>query len=226
MNNENSLQLSASPRLLAIIVLTPLLLGGVCQLVKAGESLRFRGDNTFPESAVVQTAEWSRETGRVYPSLAQSPYTPAPYGPLFYLSLSTFARAANAGFDQIMTSGRVVVLLSFLVLPMMAFRWVRSRGMPATVAWTSAAIILAQIDFLDWNVSVRPDMLALLFAFAAFYLLTADELSVRGVLVAGALCGVSALFKQSFIALPFVGVVWLVMNKRWRHALLLSLIHI
>lgn len=222
MNTDNPLHLSASPRLRAIIVLAPLLLAGVCQLVKASQSLHFHGDNTFPESAVVQTAEWSRETGRVYPSLAQSPYTPAPYGPLFYLSLSTLARTTNAGFDQIMFYGRAIVLISFLLLPVLAYRWVRSRGMPPAVALAVAAIVLAQIDFLDWNISVRPDMLALLFTFAAFYLLAGPELSSRNLIAAGVLCGIAALFKQSFIALPFAAFVWLVWNRRWRNALLFA----
>jgi hypothetical protein len=202
--------------------MAPMVLASACQLVKAGQSLCFRGDNTFPESAVVQTAEWSKVSGRVYPSLDQSPYTAAPYGPLFYLSLSALARATTASFDQLMISGRVIVLVSFLLLPVISYRWVRSRGLPPMFALLAPVIMLAQIDFLDWNVSVRPDLLALLFTFAAFYLLTTTELFPRTLIIAGAICGVAALFKQSFIALPFVTMVWLVSTRRIRHGLLFA----
>jgi hypothetical protein len=222
MNKEQLSQLSATPRLLTIVLLAPLVLASICQIVKAGQSLHFRGDNTFPESAVVQTAEWSKDTGRVYPSLDHSPYTPAPYGPLFYLGLSAFARSTHANFDQLMTAGRMVILISFLLLPVIAYRWARIRGLPPVYAWIAAIIVLAQIDFLDWNVSVRPDLLALVFGFAAFYLLTAAELSPRTVIVAGVLCGVAALFKQSFIALPFVTMVWLLSTRRLRYAVMFA----
>ncbi|MFI5103375.1 MAG: glycosyltransferase family 39 protein [Terriglobales bacterium] len=219
MNKENLPQLIATPRFLAFILLAPLLLAGVCQLVKAGQSLFFHGDNTFPEGAVVQTAVWSRDSGRVYPSLQSSPYTPAPYGPLFYVSLSAVARSTSAGFDSLLIFGRVVILISFLLLPMVSYRWARKRGLTTAFALSAAALVLAQIDFLDWNVTVRPDLLALLFSVVAFYLLTTEDASWRRMIVAGLLCGMAASFKQSFIALPFVAMVWLLWTRRLRNAL-------
>ncbi len=219
MNKENPPQLISTPKFFAFILLAPLLLAGVCQLVKAGQSLFFHGDNTFPEGAVVQTAVWSRESGRVYPSLQSSPYTPAPYGPLFYMSLSAVARSTSAGFDGLLIFGRVVVLISFLLLPIVSYRWARKRGLTSAVALSAAAFVLAQIDFLDWNVTVRPDLLALLFSVAAFYLLTTEDASWRRMIVAGLLCGMAASFKQSFIALPFVTVVWLLWTRRLRNVL-------
>ncbi len=222
MNKEQLLQLSASPRALTLVLLAPLVLAAAFQIVKAGQSLFFHGDNTFPESAAVQTAEWSRQTGRIYPSLDASPYTPAPYGPLFYMGLSAMARLTGANFDQLMIAGRVLVLICFLMLPVIAYRWVRRQGASATVAWIAAAIVLAQIDFLDWNATVRPDLVALVFTFAAFYLITAKELSWRTLFIAGVLCGVAALVKQSFIALPFVTVVWLLTARRIRQAALFA----
>lgn len=200
-----------------MILLVPLLLAGVCQLFKAGQALSFRGDNTFPESAVVQTAEWSRDTGRLYPPLATSPYTPAPYGPLFYMTLSALARLSHLGFDQLMVTARGIVLVCFLLLPWIAYRWTRRAGASPALALAGSAMILAQIDFLDWNVTVRPDLPALTLTVGAFYVLTRPQLTPRILILAGVLCALAALFKQSFIALPFVTFLWLIVNRRWRH---------
>lgn len=222
MNKEQILRPNSSFRLPALVLLVPLLLAAGCQLLKVSQSLFFRGDNTFPESAVVQTAEWSRDTGRVYPALQQAPYTPAPYGPLFYLALSGLARSTHAGFDQLMIAGRILVFVCFLLLPLGIWHWGRKQGLPPIFALIGSAMVLAQIDFVDWNVSVRPDLPALLFSLAAFYLLTSFQLSYRGIMLAGALCGVAALFKQSFIALPFVVILWLASTRRWRDGLLFA----
>lgn len=206
-----------------MVLLAPLLLAGACQLAKAGQSLFFCGDNTFPESAVVQTAEWSRDTGRIYPALQHSPYTPAPYGPLFYLVLSGLARSTHAQFDQLMVSGRILALVCFLLLALIVWYWCRKQGLPPMAALVGSALVFAQIDFVDWNATVRPDLPALLFTFAAFYLLVDLQPSYRTMIMAGALCGVAALFKQSFIALPFVTILWLGSMRRWRDGLLFAL---
>lgn len=220
MNREQLPQLNAPPRGLALILLIPLLLAGICQLFKAAQALSFRGDNTFPESAVVQIAEWSRDTGRIYPPLAASPYTPAPYGPLFYMALSALARLSHLGLDQLMVTARSIVLICFLLLPWIAYRWTRRAGVSSALALAGSAMILAQIDFLDWNVTVRPDLPALVLTVVAFYLLTGTQLTPRILIVAGVLCALAAFFKQSFIALPFVFFLWVIVNRRWRHLLL------
>jgi hypothetical protein len=212
-------QLSSSRRFLLLLVLAPLFLAGLCQVAKAGHYLLYRGDSTFPESAVVQTALWSEASGRVYPGLEQSPYTPAPYGPLFYAGLTALAKLFHADFDHLLVYGRGVTFGAFLLLVFAGYLWGRRRGLAAGIALMGPALILAQIDFESWNASVRPDVPALLVCFAAFFALTTAPVTWRRALLAGILCGIAGLLKQSFIALPLAALFWLVTTRQRRAAL-------
>ena len=189
----------------------------MAQLVKIERSLFFHGDTTYPESAVLQTALWSQDSGRVYPGLDQWPYTPAPYGPLFYMSLEALAKATHAGFDHLMILARVAVAACFLLLAFLALRWQRGLDIPLAAASVAPALLLSQVDFADWNVSVRPDLPALFLSFAAFYVLSRRSLTARRAALAGVLCALAGLFKQSFIALPLAAGLWLFLSRRFRH---------
>src|ERR1041384_4601986 len=113
---EERAQQQLKPALLLVVVLGPLLLAGIFQLVKAGGYLTQHGDSTFPESAVVQTGIWAHETGRIYPGLNEAPYTPAPYGPLFYVALAGLAKVVGGSFDRLVIAGRVLTFAGFLLV--------------------------------------------------------------------------------------------------------------
>jgi hypothetical protein len=149
-----------SSKLLLAIVLAPLLLVGAIQLGKAVQSITTQGDNTYPESAVVQTAMWAKTSGRIYPALDGSPYTPAPYGPLFYVALTTLAKLGNMNFYSLLISGRIVSFAVYLLIVAAAYSWNR-RHMQGVLALLGPVLILSQVDFVDWNVTVRPDLPAL-----------------------------------------------------------------
>src|SRR5215475_9260472 len=102
--------------ILLLLLFGPLLLAGLCQIAKIGQYVFFHGDSTFPESAVVQTALWAKASGKIYPALDQSPYTPAPYGPLFYTSLTLVAKVAGGDVDRLLAIGRLITVTSFLLL--------------------------------------------------------------------------------------------------------------
>ncbi len=212
----SSSRTSYAGKLLLAALLGPLFLAGACQLGKGVTSLFAKGDNTFPESAVVQTAVWAKDSGRIYPALDTSPYTPAPYGPLFYLGLAVLAKAENINFDGLLVAGRAVSFAVYLLVLMAAYRWER-RYMRAGIALLAPALILAQIDFVDWNVTVRPDLPAIGLTVAAFLFLTEKQMSWKHVIAAGVFCGLAGAVKQSFIALPIAAVLWLVWSRgvRW-----------
>jgi hypothetical protein len=190
-------RLVASRKVLLLWLIGPLLIAGLCQLVRAGQYLFFQGDSTFPEGAVVQTALWAKASGQIYPNLDQSPFTPAPYGPLFYAGLTALAKVGG-DFERLLVIGRVIVLAAFLLLAFAAYRWERRR-LAFAIALVAPSLILAQIDFEAWNASVRPDLPALLAGFAAFYFLLNGPLSRRRLVLCGCLCGVAGLLKQSMI---------------------------
>jgi hypothetical protein len=211
-------RLVASRKVLLLWLIGPLLIAGLCQLVRVGQYLFFQGDSTFPESAVVQTALWAKASGQIYPNLNQSPFTPAPYGPLFYAGLTALAKAVGGDFERLLVTGRFIVFAAFLLLVVAAYRWERQR-LTFAIALVAPALILAQIDFEAWNASVRPDLPALLAGFAAFYFLLTGPLSWRRLLFCGCLCGVAGLLKQSMIALPLAVLLYLLAKKEFRAAL-------
>jgi hypothetical protein len=208
-----------SGKLLLLLLFGPLLLAGLCQIAKVGQYLFFHGDSTFPESAVVQTALWAKASGRIYPALDQSPYTPAPYGPLFYVSLTGVAKAVGGNVDRLLVTGRLITVLAFLLLLFATYLWGKRQTLTGAMTFAAPLLLLSQIDFDAWNATVRPDLVALLISFAAFFVLTTAPVTWRRALLAGCLCGLAGLFKQSFIALPIAGLLWLFTSRQRQAAL-------
>jgi len=206
-----------SSKLLLAIVLAPLLLVGAIQLGKAVQSITTQGDNTYPESAVVQTAMWAKTSGRIYPALDGSPYTPAPYGPLFYVALTTLAKLGNMNFGALLISGRLLSLIVYLLIVVAAYSWER-RHMQGVLALLAPVLILSQVDFVDWNVTVRPDLPALGLTVAALMLVSSQLPSWKKIAAAGLLCGLAGVVKQSFIALPLATMLWLLWSRRFKWA--------
>lgn len=208
-----------SGNLLLLFLFGPLLLAGLCQIAKVGQYVFFHGDSTFPESAVVQTALWAKASGRIYPALDQSPYTAAPYGPLFYVSLTSVAKVVGGDVDRLLVIGRFMTIVAFLLLLFATNRWSKRQMLAGAMAFAAPLLLLSQIDFEAWNATVRPDLLALLVSFAAFFVLTTAPVTWRRALLAGCLCGLAGLFKQSFIALPIAGLLWLFTSRQRQAAL-------
>jgi hypothetical protein len=209
----------SSGNLVLLLLFGPLLLAGLCQLAKAGQYLLFHGDSTFPESAVAQTALWAKASGRIYPALEQTPYTPAPYGPLFYAGLTTVAKVIGGDIDRLLVVGRLATFSAFLLLLFATYRWGKRQMLAGAIAFAAPLLLMSQIDFEAWNATVRPDLAALLLTFAAFFVLTTAPVSWRRALLAGCLCGLAGLLKQSFIALPLTGLLWLFTTRQRRAAL-------
>lgn len=214
---EHKTETSLSSKLLLTVVVAPLLLAGAMQLGKAAKNVATKGDNTYPESAVVQTAIWAKTSGRIYPGLDNAPYTPAPYGPLFYVALTTLAKLGNLNFGSLLVSGRMVSLAVYLLIVVAAYFWER-RHMQGVLAILAPMLILAQVDFVDWNVTVRPDLAALGLTMAALMVLSNQRLSWKNMVAAGLLCGFAGTIKQSFIALPLAAVLWLLWSRRFKWA--------
>ena len=205
---------------LCVVLLTFLGMAGACQILHVAHSVGMRADTTYPESAVVQTALWARDSGHLYPGLNEPPYTPAPYGPVFYEYLTSLARFTHAGFDRLLTLGRIISVACFLLLLIGAYRWARMQKLDPVIALMAPAFILSQIDFADWNVSMRADLPALLLSFTAFYFLSSSGLTWKRAAIAGIFCALSGLFKQSFLALPLAATLWLLLSQRIRMLLI------
>src|SRR6185312_16684378 len=95
-----------------------------------------------------------------------------------------------------------------MLIVIAAYLWDR-RHLQRTLALLAPALILAQVDFVDWNVTVRPDLGALELTMGALMLVSSQRPSWKKIAAAGLLCGFSGVIKQSYIALPLATVLWL-----------------
>ncbi len=183
-------------------------------------------DVIYPEAAGAQLALWTAQTGRVFPPLQRPPFTPAIYGPLFYLSLAALARTRHASLFALLLAGRLASLAAYLGLVAIVIFFNRRRGYawPASLA---AGLALAGIPaFSAWIVCARPDLAALFFGILGLWLADgaagqASERRARAAwLGAGAACAAAWLLKQSFVAAPLAILAWLLWRRRRLAALI------
>ena len=200
-------------------VLLALLLAGVgFFLWRSFFWLFYAGDNMHPEAAGVQLSLWAAKAGHIYSDPGKPPYTPAAYGPLFYITLGTIARLAGlTRFDDLLLVGRLLVFACFLGIPVLTYTWCRRAGLGVALAALSSALVLSHPDFVPWNVTVRADVPGLFLSLLAFYLVSRREAPSLGSLIGAGVCiSLAWLFKQTFIAAPGAILIWLLTQRRYR----------
>ena len=215
--------LSIPPSWLLALLIGSTLLGTVFGLWKVWMIFGYDGDNTYPESTIVRIALWAAHTGHLFPKLDASPFTPAPYGPLLYLSLAGIARLGSLDFLGLLRMGRELVFACFLLTAWVAYRWSRRAGLRPFLALLSSTFILSQYDFAEWNVSVRPDAIALFLDLLAIYFISRAEFpSVADAILGGLCLGFAVLFKQSYSAAALAIGLWLLFHVRIRQLIIVS----
>lgn len=175
---------------------------------------------TDPESIVGAQSLMFARSGTLYGDLNSYPYTVRAYTPLFYFLEATVGKA---GLSTIL-AGR---LLSFAaMLGMVALIWrllllyTGDRYCAATGALLGAGTAL----FLTWGTIGQVDMLAILWAIAAFY--QYSRYFIRGektLLWAGVFVFAAFFTKQTMIACPAAIFVHLLLRRRWKTALAFGL---
>lgn len=193
--------------------------GAVRLLVANAAVLHLNRDVLYPESAGVQIALWCAHTGRIFPHFHSSPFTPAVYGPAFYLGLGLIERWFHLGFFHLLVLGRLISFGSFLAVGLLLFVLVRRLGFNYLSALTAAVAMWSGFDFTMWISSARPDLPALFCTALGLLLAAWDGSPRRGLILASGLaCSSAWLLKQSFVAVPLAILLWLLMQKRRREA--------
>lgn len=203
-------------KIAAVILLAGAAVAAVGTLYRTLHLVGAHADVTHPESAVVYNALLTARTGRVYPPISRPPYTPAVYGPPYYLLLSGIAKLGNLDFDHLLLAGRGVSLGAFALVVALAYGLARTAGANRLAALLTATFVLAEPDFIGWNVSARPDLLALALTLAAVLALLRASRRVWLVAAAGLGMSLAVLSKVSFSAAPVAVIVWLTAERRWR----------
>ena len=163
------------------------------------------------EGVVLQLAYDLARLRPIYRSLADFPFVPGDYPPLFLLVNA----AAIKAFGLNLWSGRLLSCLALLSASVVLFLWIRRE-----TRWTIWALCLALCPFLSplffsRTALYRVDVLAAALSFAGVFLLSVSR-DERGDLYA-AVCLVLALYaKHSMVAAPLACFVYLLTVDRDR----------
>jgi len=180
-----------------LLLFTPFFVLAVFAVVQACRFAVVHNDTTYPEGASVYAFLYAIRTGHLYASPFQYPWNVQLYGPLFYLTGTCIAWLVHG--DPFATTV-VVRLLAFAaligsatLLALMTWKLEHSRRWSTLVFLMGLGCSWAALA----SVSARPDTLAIFFFLAglAVYLAADDRLGTA--CVCGALCSISALFKQN-----------------------------
>jgi len=166
-------------------------------------ALHLHGDSSYPESAIAYNSELAAQDGHLYRSWHNPPFTPAPYGPIYYSTLALLAKYLSLDHLRLLMAGRIGSFLAFLGTLFMLFRLARRFGLPVFFA--------ALHDISPWNATVRPDFPALFFTLVGFLICSKESATVQDAMVGGICFAVSLMMKQSFLVAPaVVFLMWLI----------------
>lgn len=178
-------------------------------------------ETSHPEAAVAYHGLKFVQSGKIYPSINEPPYTPVAYMPLYYVLLGIPAKLGHLGLDGVLRVGRTMSVLAYLLIALLVYRWGRREGAAPTLAFIGAALVIGQYDAFPWNVTARPDFLAILLTFLGLYVLSCAD-SEWLVMASGICLSLALLLKQSVIAAPLAAGVWLLLQRRLRSAAILT----
>jgi len=153
-----------------------------------------------------------QETGVIYHDLSQEPYLPALYSPMMYMLFSLPGRII--ALENPFVGPRLVVLASFLLCIAIVTSIVRTL-IPARFTWIWGVLLACTISSMwPWVLQIRADFSGICFSLLAIRLLLSR--SRWAVLLAGVSAGLAMQFKITFIAALATGVLWLLIQRRWK----------
>jgi hypothetical protein len=156
----------ALPKILARLALYSLVLyctiGSFLTLVGAAKSIPFHGDLTGAESVNPFVSILAVRSGHLYHPISAPPYTPQPFGPLFYMAGAGIARLSGLDIDATLRGGRTLDFGCLLLCAMVAWLICRQLNFSKGESALAAMLLLAQPVFAPWGATMRPDVPALL----------------------------------------------------------------
>ena len=211
----DTLERFASTLLLALLGLAAM----VCIAFQLA-ALAQRYSLDYGEAPLLDQAMRMLQGANIYRAdISTPPYTISNYPPIYVAALTPFL----ALFGPSYAPGRMISMLSTWLaaffIGLILWRFTRNR----TAAAAGGLMLIAIPYVVRWSAFLRIDMLALAFAMAALWVLTAEKLPAKR-LTLGALLLVAAIgTRQSYaLAAPLAAFVWLLFNTGWRKALVLA----
>jgi Dolichyl-phosphate-mannose-protein mannosyltransferase len=212
------------PRLASVLLLVYCLGCGLLITLQSAKIIRAQRDTTYPEAATAYMAVLAGRTGQLYHSYSSPPYVVQPFGPLFYAVNAAIARASNWDADITIRRARRLTFACFLLCGFVAFRICRKLEFSNSQSALAGMMLLAQPAFLNWNVTMRPDVPALLaMLLSLLFALREEEWGLRACIFSGFFAGTAFLLKQSALAaLAAIAVVFL-LKKKYKQTFILVL---
>lgn len=181
-------------------------------------------ENTYFESPQTYAAIYAAQTGKLYIPMTQPPYTPQAYAPLYYAINAAIAKSVHLDVDLFIFYARLSTYLAYLLCGVMIFLICQAAEIPLFISLLAALMMLAQPDFLGWNVSPRPDMLYLLAMLISLYCAVKWEGHLwRGYGLAGFFAGIAFLIKQPGAAVAVAIFAILLLRKQFKNAAVLTM---
>jgi 4-amino-4-deoxy-L-arabinose transferase-like glycosyltransferase len=138
--------------------------GAAAYVDYAAAYLAFPGNEDYGEGPILYQLEWLRAIGTMYRPIAEPPHAVSNYPPVFHLATWLMTTV----FDDPLTAGRLVSLLSTLASCLLIFAIVysqlgekHSRTARAFGGTLAALFFLSHYSVTLWSVMARVDMLAL-----------------------------------------------------------------
>jgi hypothetical protein len=153
----------------------------------------------------------------LYSDFRKPPYLITPFPPLWYGFLLLAQRAGITTLDGLTFFGRALSMASLFGLMLLAFIWNRKRNFGVELSLLSPAFYLAIPLLIPMAIIARQDLPALLFSFLAVLIVTLRP-SFGLAALAGVAAALAFLTKHSSIGAPIVIVIWLLLLRRWKHA--------
>jgi len=186
-------------------------------IVSAVRLIPLKADVTNPESANL-AGPVAGPSAPLYPDINQPPYTPSPYGPLFYSTVKFMAHATGNQIERVRTACRVFVFVMFLLLPVGVYLLLRAVALSRILAALGA---LASISFYympGFAAAMKPDIPALcLSVFALWFACHRPDPNRLDLVLSGFVCVAALMFKESFAAAPLAIGAVLLTQKRYKN---------
>lgn len=208
-------------RLLNKLVLSGLLIcfwiAAARYLVDGLSALSLPFSTSRPEAFVLDGAMRVRAGEPLYVPIFQAPTTLHVYNPFAYTVAAWAAWPFGTGPEALLRSGRVISLIASLGLSLLLGLWAyRAYRSIAAVVFVAAAPFFFHEIVLTQFFLLRPESPATLFSAAAVLSLAMRDRTTHSIVLSAALCLLSFLFKQSFIAAPLALTVYFGLQRRWR----------
>jgi len=203
-----------------------LLLSSLAAVFFVMEAIRFLpvgGDNVYAEAQGVAIAlRWSNGAP-LYADFRQAPYIMTTFTPLWYGALAVAARIGFNNLDTLTLFGRWLSLASVVGLGLLGYFCNRRLGVSKGLSLLMPLFFVSFPIMIPWAPLARPDLPALFFCLLSLYLVIGQPRAIW--IVLSALTGACAfLVKHDSIAVPSAIVLWLVLSRRWKHAVLFSFV--